>query len=180
MQKGTWIKLIWWDHTSPLSGAMHNNCHKLSCITPLRRDVGPHKTSLAPSLFVEVSTKPEKSTVMLICARGKILCIFYDFSIGFGTVSTVWYSLFSISVYQPLWGRIPHRRGVLDTTLYDEVCQWLATGQWFSPPSSINKTDRHNITEILSKVALNSITLTHLCCYLYALPMHNCSVKGIP
>jgi hypothetical protein len=87
MQKGTWIKLIWWDHTSPLSGAMHNNCHKLSCITPLRRDVGPHKTSLAPSLFVEVSTKPEKSTVMLICARGKILCIFYDFSIGFGTVS---------------------------------------------------------------------------------------------
>ena len=23
-------------------------------------------------------------------------------------------------------------RGVLDTTLYDKVCQWLATGQWFS------------------------------------------------
>jgi hypothetical protein len=34
------------------------------------------------------------------------------------------------------------------------------TGQWFSPGppvSSINKTDRHDITEILLKVALNTI-----------------------
>jgi hypothetical protein len=46
------------------------------------------------------------------------------------------------------------------TTLCDKVCQWLATGQWFSPcplVSSTNKTDRHNITEILLKVALNTI-----------------------
>jgi hypothetical protein len=38
-----------------------------------------------------------------------------------------------------------------------------ATGQWFSPGpfvSSTNKTDRHNITEILLKVALNSINQT--------------------
>ena len=31
-------------------------------------------------------------------------------------------------------------------------CQWLATGQWFSPGtpvSSTNKTDCHDITEIL-------------------------------
>jgi hypothetical protein len=41
------------------------------------------------------------------------------------------------------------------------VCQWLATGRWFSlctPLSSTNKTDRHDITEILLKVALNTIT----------------------
>jgi hypothetical protein len=34
------------------------------------------------------------------------------------------------------------------------------TGQWFStgtPVSSTNKTDRHDITEILLKVALNTI-----------------------
>ena len=46
------------------------------------------------------------------------------------------------------------------TTLYDKVCQWHATGRWFSPGptfSSTNKTDRHNITEILLKVALNTI-----------------------
>ena len=50
---------------------------------------------------------------------------------------------------------------VLDTTLCDKVCQWLATGWWFSPgtlDSSINKTDHHDITEILLKVVLNIIT----------------------
>ena len=59
-----------------------------------------------------------------------------------------------------LWVWIPLRRSVLDTTLCDEVCQWLATGWLFSPVFSTNKTDRHNITEILMKVALNIITLT--------------------
>ena len=56
--------------------------------------------------------------------------------------------------------RIPLRRDVLDTTLCDKVCQRLATGQWFSPGTSVsstNKTDRHDITEILLKVTLNTI-----------------------
>jgi hypothetical protein len=56
-------------------------------------------------------------------------------------------------------------RGVLDTTLCDQVCQWLATDRWFSPGtpvSSINKTDRHDITEILLKVVLNTIKPTNL------------------
>ena len=45
--------------------------------------------------------------------------------------------------------------------LCDNVCQWLVTGRWFSlgtPVSSTNKTDRHDITEILLTVALNTIT----------------------
>jgi hypothetical protein len=49
------------------------------------------------------------------------------------------------------------------TTLCDKVCQWLATGRWFSPGtpvSSTNKTDRHDITEILCKMALNTIKQT--------------------
>jgi hypothetical protein len=49
-----------------------------------------------------------------------------------------------------LWARIRLRQGVLNTTLCDKVCQWLATGQWFSKGtsvSSINKTDRHDITD---------------------------------
>ena len=57
--------------------------------------------------------------------------------------------------------QIPLRRGVLDTTLCDKVCQWLVTGLWFSPGtpvSSTNKTD-HHIAEILLKVALNTITI---------------------
>ena len=51
-------------------------------------------------------------------------------------------------------------RGVLDTTLCDKVCQWLMTGCGFSPStpvSSTNESDRHDITEILLKVALNTI-----------------------
>jgi len=46
------------------------------------------------------------------------------------------------------------------TTLCDQVCQWLATGRCFSPGhpvSSTNKTDPHDITRILLKVALNTI-----------------------
>ena len=53
-----------------------------------------------------------------------------------------------------LWFRFPLRRGVLDTTLCVNVCKWLAAGRWFSPDTlvnSTNKTDRHNITEILLK-----------------------------
>jgi hypothetical protein len=52
---------------------------------------------------------------------------------------------------------------VFDTTLCDKDCQLLATGRWFSPGtpvSSTNKTGRHDITEILLKVAVNTITLT--------------------
>ena len=64
-----------------------------------------------------------------------------------------------------LWVRIPLRIGVLDTPLCDNICQWLAAGRCFSPGtrvSSTNKTDRHDITDILLKVSLNAITLIYL------------------
>ena len=54
-----------------------------------------------------------------------------------------------------LWVRISIRARC--TTLCDKVCQWLATDRWFPPVSSTNKTYRHDITEILLKVALNTI-----------------------
>jgi hypothetical protein len=57
-----------------------------------------------------------------------------------------------------LWVRISIM--ARSTTLCDKVCQWLAAGRWFSPGphvSSVNKTDRHDITEILLKVALSII-----------------------
>jgi hypothetical protein len=46
------------------------------------------------------------------------------------------------------------------TTLCDKVGQWLAAGMWISPGtpvSSTNNTDSHDITEILLKVAINTI-----------------------
>jgi hypothetical protein len=60
-----------------------------------------------------------------------------------------------------LWVRIPLRARC--TTLCDKICQWLVAGQWCSlstPVSSTNKTDHHDITKILLKVTLNTITLT--------------------
>jgi len=52
-----------------------------------------------------------------------------------------------------LWLHVPPPiKLILDTTLCDAVCYWLATGQWFSlgtlvTCTSTNKTDGHDITE---------------------------------
>jgi hypothetical protein len=43
------------------------------------------------------------------------------------------------------------------TAASDKLYQLLAHGQWFSPASSTTKTGRHDIAEILLKVALNTI-----------------------
>ena len=69
----------------------------------------------------------------------------------------------SITTHWCLWVWISIR--VKCIPLCDKVCQWLATGRWFSPGpsvSSTNKTDRHNITEIFLKVALNTIKQTNI------------------
>ena len=59
---------------------------------------------------------------------------------------------------QKLWVRILLMQHVLDAILYHNSL-------WFSPASpvsSTNKIDSHDIVEILLKVALNTITLTHI------------------
>ena len=73
-----------------------------------------------------------------------------------------------------LWVRTPLMSGVLETTLYDKVCQWqvggfkvcqwLVSGRLFSPGTLVFsiKTYCHDITEILLKVALNTINLNLL------------------
>ena len=79
--------------------------------------------------------------------------------------SIYYYSTCAISVYHH-WScefESCSWRGVLDTTLCDKFCQWLSTDRWFSlgtPVSFTSKAGRHDITEILLKVALSTITLT--------------------
>ena len=85
------------------------------------------------------------------------------------TMITIVYLLLDLQLPMPsvlsplmLWIQISIRRRC--TTLCDKVCQWLATGRWFSPGppvSSTNKTDCHDITEILLKVALNTTKQTN-------------------
>ena len=67
---------------------------------------------------------------------------------------------YAISVYHHwCWEFEPRSgRGVQQYVI--KICQWLATGRWFSPGppvSSTIKTDCHHIAEILLKVALNTI-----------------------
>jgi hypothetical protein len=56
-----------------------------------------------------------------------------------------------------LWVRIPLRRGVLDITFCDKVCQLLAVARWLFPGTPVSSTNK---TEILLKVTVNFITLT--------------------
>ena len=65
---------------------------------------------------------------------------------------------------QKLLVRTPFVARRTDTTLCDQLCQWLVSNRWLSPGtlvSSTNKLDRHDITELLLKVALN--TINHSC-----------------
>jgi hypothetical protein len=62
-----------------------------------------------------------------------------------------------------LWVRTPPMWCVLDTTLCDNVFQWLATGRWFSPGTpvpSTNKSDCHDRAEILSTAEISTINQT--------------------
>ena len=55
-----------------------------------------------------------------------------------------------------VYGNINLYRGVLDTTVSDKVCQFNC----FFPDSSTNKkNNRHDVTEMLLKVAFNAIIL---------------------
>jgi hypothetical protein len=51
-------------------------------------------------------------------------------------------------------GFVNYKKGALDSQ--PQVIKLLAHGRWFSPASSATKTGRHDIAEILPKVALNT------------------------
>ena len=63
--------------------------------------------------------------------------------------SWIYSYLCNVYHHQKLWVRTQFTKRCTDTTLCDKACQWLATGQWFSPVSSTSKTDRHNNWNIL-------------------------------
>jgi hypothetical protein len=104
-----------------------------------------------------------KESQKLIFIDKSTLTLTTFFKIGLWSYGSWIYNNLCSQCLSPLmlWVRISIRARC--TTLCDKVCQWLATGQWFSPGplvSSTNKTDRHDITEILLKVVLNTIKQT--------------------
>ena len=80
------------------------------------------------------------------CCRGRDCMV-----VGFITT-------YPISAYHPIVVSSNHTHSELYSIKHcDKVCQQLAAGRWFSPISSTNETDHHDITEILLTVALNTI-----------------------
>jgi hypothetical protein len=81
-----------------------------------------------------------------------------------GNVIKIWSTFISSILYQwvKLKGKIKPYKG---------TCLSFSARQWFSPGprvSSTNKTDCHDITEILLKVTLNTITPTPTVTLIYA------------
>jgi hypothetical protein len=61
------------------------------CVIPLSREVLVNKTSLTPTLFIEMSVPSHESEQSCICVLGvSIMSLSGIFLLGFGTVPTVW------------------------------------------------------------------------------------------
>ena len=106
-------------------------------------------------------TYKEKSVQFAIFEHYKLYSHLHFNWIGAFVVMIVWYLDLQLPMQSmPITTKAVSWHGVLDATLFDKVCQWLPTVRWFSlgtPVSSTNKTDHHDITEILLKVTLNTI-----------------------
>ena len=59
---------------------------------------------------------------------------------------------FLTTQYHLFWILACYRKDVLDTRICDKVCQWLATGRWFSPGTLVSPTNTTDITEILLQI----------------------------
>ena len=95
---------------------------------------------------------------------------YFKLCLVFFRPSWPWYNYLCNQCLSPLMLRVQISFMARCTTLCDKVCQWFATGWWFSPGypvSSTNKTDHHDITEILLTVALDTIKQTNLCLYIW-------------
>ena len=137
------------------------------------RFISSHHVIVRYNLQMFIVTSQPGITLGWQLHRGTIsnlYCLFFKVSFIYQHFTCQIYQHFTCQIYQHftcqnLRVRIQFRRGVLNEALCDQVCQWLAACRWFSPStlvSSTNKTDRHNITEILLKVALSGV-IHHNC-----------------
>ena len=68
----------------------------------------------------------------------------YNFEQGFLVIVLIFISAYIIT--WPIWLDL-RWWGVLNRTLCDKVCQWLATGQWFSLGTMVSFINNTNIVE---------------------------------
>ena len=91
-----------------------------------------------------------------------VLCLYLEGVVVIMIIMVVVFTTIrASSVYHHQRCEVEHRswQGVLNATSCDKIGQLLRLFSPGAPVSSTNKTDRHDITEILLKVALNTITL---------------------
>jgi hypothetical protein len=126
-----------------------------------------HDSTYVHFIWSSINIKTSFFVVCHLCCLSHLICVYLNSGDHRSRDRVVvgFYNYLCNRCLSPLklWVRTPLKRGVLNATLCDKVCQWLATGQWFSsgtPVSFTNKTDCHDITETLLKVVLNTITLT--------------------
>jgi hypothetical protein len=75
---------------------INNRC--VLFIISLIGQVRAHKTSLTPSRFIEVPVPSQESVRSYLCVRDIDFASFHVFFWNCGTISTVWYFLFLISL----------------------------------------------------------------------------------
>jgi hypothetical protein len=114
-----------------------------------------------PKLLYNYWTQYDNQPMSQICTRG---CHGrYHMVDGFTTT-------YAISAYHHWCCEFESRSRARYTTLCDKVCQWLATGRWFLPGTPVSSTNKIAcfdilVTEILLKVALNTINQNKLDMY---------------
>ena len=112
-------------------------------------DIVNYKLTIRRKVPTRNSQEPVHNLFLFITVPRLLL----SYVVYWSYASGIYYYLCNQCLSSPTWWfRTTLMWGVLDKTLCDEVCQWLATGRQFwsgIPLSSINKTNRRDITEIL-------------------------------
>jgi hypothetical protein len=124
-------------------------------------------------VITSISSPTNCFIIVIYCDRNCILCLFFPsvkcalYHFIFNPKYYLWlfinqncdflslylqfYPIHYVIYTHSWWGVL-----AIDTPLCDKDCQWLVAG---TPVSCTNKTDHHDITEILLVVALSTINL---------------------
>jgi hypothetical protein len=99
--------------------------------------------------------------ILIMFADGIVYCVLLKW-MWRSSASCCRSSIIHITTFTPcLYNYYPHfLKTTADHSVICEVCILLIygkTGRWFSPVSSANKTDLHDLIELLLKVVLNTI-----------------------
>ena len=106
-------------------------------------------------LYFKICIQSESMSYMTNTNKSRVILFVVDFNLE---VIVTWLLMSTLT----LWVHILIRRGVLDTTFCDKVCQVLAEICGVVFPGYSCFFHHHDITEILLKVVLTTITLTLL------------------